>query len=592
MEFSPEQKVLNDLFGNDLTYEIPSYQRPYSWSARGKSDKDNQVNTMWSDLIEHFETKPDEIYFMGSMVLVGGSTNRTFQVIDGQQRLTTLTLLFVAIKCMLDELKDGQIEKSNFAELKSFVGNAQNNINSILFNKKLFGVVEQEKKVKIQSIAGFDYDEILKFALECGAFKEIKNNCKTDEQKLVSERYFANRNYFKYKLQNRFSEENNFTFKKAQELNNFIEFLKNKVTVIRILSPRFEVAYQIFEILNNRGLPLSNKDLFRNFIISELYKANVAEPEKKWLALDEYEFTPEFISRYVESKKARKQKYSAFNDLQEIYQNEFEDGFDKKKVENFYDDVEKYLIHFTNIETLNFENKKIRHRVEFLKNSGNGSNITNLLLALFCSTEDENEVINFLSNFELYVLRVLLVSSARFSSKEIFNAITNLNSGSFEDGLNIISLKTKEDKFELSEYLELPGNRDNDLAKLLIARYLWAKDMDNPADVVNLNLDYKACTLEHIIPQNPDIFTNWIDDFSPNFRNIYSHSLGNMTLLTQKMNSKAKNYDFSKKKEIYQKMKLPMTVKIGNLKKIDEAFIEKRDKEITNYLIKHFGLEN
>lgn len=184
----------------------------------------------------------------------------------------------------------------------------------------------------------------------------------------------------------------------------------------------------------------------------------------------------------------------------------------------------------------------------------------------------------------------MLKPTARFSSKEIFNAIEVLNDDSFEDALHIVSLKTKEEKKELSEVLGSPNLKDNDLAKLLIARYLWAKDMDNPNDVVELNLDYKTCTLEHIIPQNPDIFTNWIEDFDIQFRNIFTYSIGNMTLLTQKMNSKAKNYDFSKKKEIYKKMKLAMTAEIGNLEKIDEDFIEKRHKNITSYLIKHLGL--
>jgi hypothetical protein len=51
---------------------------------------------------------------------------------------------------------------------------------------------------------------------------------------------------------------------------------------VRIASSDFEIAYQIFEILNNRGLPLSNKDLFKNFIISELHQAGVAEPEQPY----------------------------------------------------------------------------------------------------------------------------------------------------------------------------------------------------------------------------------------------------------------------------------------------------------------------
>lgn len=589
MEFTPEQKVLNDLFGNDLTYEIPSYQRPYSWSSKGKSDKDNQVNIMWKDLIEHFENDTQNIYFMGSMVLIGDSTTRTFQVVDGQQRLTTLTLLFVAIKCMLHQLSDSEIEIAKKDELKGFIANALSNINSILFNKKFFGVIEQEKKVKIQSYAGFNYDNALKLALDCGRFDEIKDDCITEEQIKVSERYFLNRDYFIQKLQQHFLDAGIFTFEKAKELNEFIEFLKNKVNIVRILSPRFDIAYQIFEILNNRGLPLSNKDLFRNFIISEFFQEGIDDPEQKWLDLDEYEFTSKFISRYVESHNAKKQKYSAFNDLQEIYKNDFHEAIGKKKVEVFYEDIEKSLSHFTDIELLSFSNKKISHQVEFLKNSGNSRYIVNLLLSLFKNIPDETNLISFLAELELFVIYLLLGPSKRFQVKPVFKAIEFLNNKDIDSAIAEVTLSSSE-KTDLKGIIVHNDIKDNDWAKLLIARYLWAKDIDEPEDVVQLDLNYKGATLEHIIPQTPDTNTNWSKDFTLAFRRKYTYKLGNMTLLTQRMNSKAKNYDFSRKKDIYKKMKLDITTEIGSSSSIDENFIKNRHKEITGYLINHWGL--
>lgn len=63
-----------------------------------------------------------------------------------------------------------------------------------------------------------------------------------------------------------------------------------------------------------------------------------------------------------------------------------------------------------------------------------------------------------------------------------------------------------------------------------------------------------------------------------------------MTLLTQPMNSKVKNYDFSVKKMVYKKMKLPMTTEIGQLDKIDEKYIKNRHIEMVDYLVGHLGL--
>lgn len=589
MEFTPEQKVLNDLFGNDLTYIIPSYQRPYSWSSKGKSDKDNQVNTMWKDLIEHFESDNANIYFMGSMVLIGDHTKREFEVVDGQQRLTTLTLLFVSIKCMLDNIEDHQIETANAATLKDFISNALTNINTILFNRKLFGVEEKEKKVKIKSLAGFEYDLVLKTALECGTYQQLYTNGITDEQVKISQRYFDNRDYFINKLEDQFLANDLFTLSGAKRLNEFIEFLKNKVTIVRILSPNFDLAYQIFEILNNRGLPLSNKDLFRNFIISEMYKYDIDQPEEKWMELDDYEFTPEFISRYVESKNARKQRYSAFNDIQEIYKKSFKNGIAKSKVETFYEDVKLNLEHYTNIELNLYDNKSIKNRVLFLKHSGNARYTVNLLLALFKNIADDEQLIRFLKEFEVFVMYLLLGPSKRFQTKPIFEAIEQLNNQDFTAAIQEITLPT-EAKEQLKLLIKESDIKDNDWAKLMIARYLWAKDIDHPEDVVNLNLNYKKATLEHIIPQQPNNDTNWTTNFSPTFRQKYTYKLGNMTLLTQRINSKARNSDFSKKKEIYNTMKLSMTSQLGQLQTIDETFIKHRHAEITNYLINHLSL--
>lgn len=102
-KFTPEYKVINDLFAREVRYVIPEYQRPYSWGCEGKSDKNNQVNNMWDDLYGYFVSEKKESYFLGSMVLIGNG-DRVYQVVDGQQRLTTIVLLFAAIKCFMLEV--------------------------------------------------------------------------------------------------------------------------------------------------------------------------------------------------------------------------------------------------------------------------------------------------------------------------------------------------------------------------------------------------------------------------------------------------------------------------------------------------------
>jgi uncharacterized protein with ParB-like and HNH nuclease domain len=117
---------------------------------------------MWEDLIEQFENDSDRIYFMGSMVLITDpQNNRTFNVVDGQQRLTTLMLLFVAIKCMLQHLTEEQLEVKHKDWLQEFTSSATREIDVLLFNRKIMGVIEQEKKVRIERSIGFNYDDVL-----------------------------------------------------------------------------------------------------------------------------------------------------------------------------------------------------------------------------------------------------------------------------------------------------------------------------------------------------------------------------------------------------------------------------------------------
>lgn len=210
-------------------------------------------------------------------------------------------------------------------------------------------------------------------------------------------------------------------------------------------------------------------------------------------------------------------------------------------------------------------------------------------MALFKQIESEDLVIDFLKELELWVMYILLGTNKRFQARPIFEAIEYLNQQDFEAAKGKITLE-KLAREELRGILQEGQIKDNDWAKLMIARYLWAKDMDHPKDVVELDLNYKQVTLEHIIPQTPDSQTNWKKDFSDQFRKNYTYKLGNMTLLTQKMNSKVKNYDFGVKRKVYNKMKLAMTVSIGQEEHIDEAFIVQRHKEITTYLIKHLKL--
>ncbi len=600
--FSPEHIAINDLFGSDIKYLIPEYQRPYSWDCLGKSDKNNQINTMWDDLFSYFNENQDRNeYFFGSMVLIE-KENREYEVLDGQQRVTSLNILFAAIKCFFIRVKNSNENiiqyKNNSDKIRfdKFIENAINEIDKLLYNIESWGLIP-EKKLKIEKFNGFDYDNVLKLSLECTSKTELETTNATNEQKIIAFRYFNNRDYFINQLISEFCPDNKFTEENAKILNKFVAFLKNRVSIVRIKTPNFNCAYQIFEILNNRGLPLSNKDLLRNFIIKEFDKLRVNPefkniyPSERWNYLDHnYLLDNDFISRWVESKKASQQKYSAFNNLQEMYndKNFYCDDLNTPKIIKLFNDIQFDLENYTVIKNNSISNNKLRNKLLFLLHAGNERYTLNLLLALFrtlpISENNETQLIDFITEYEKYIL---LTISHRFSSSPIYKAITYLNKNELASAKQVFTENNNAEELRNIIDGEIWDNAD---AKLLILKYLLIVDSQIVDDVVEQKINIEKTTLEHIIPQNPEKGSNWLSDFSKSFRKEYTYKLGNFTLITQSLNSSANNHDFLIKKKDYKKTKLAITQNLTNLPQITEVFIEKRHQEIRNAIFKDLGI--
>jgi len=604
-----EYTALTDVFGEKLTYLIPPYQRPYSWDCVGKSEKNNQINIMWEDIYNFFIENNQGLYFMGSMVLIPvKNEERQFIVIDGQQRLTSMTLLIVAIRCFLNNIKNNKIEYDD--KLKSFVEEIIRDVDKVVFNKEFKGVIETTKKVKIVKSAEFDYDLVLKNVLECSNRPNIEDfnalyKPITEEQKKIILRYYKNREYLEDRIRENFLTNNKFSEQDFIKLNNFFDFLKTKISFVIIKAQDFEFAYRIFETLNNRGLPLSNKDLFRNFMIEKFEEIKIKKPDiepvKKWNELDtNFELKEDFIGRWVESKKGGQQKLSAFNDLKEIiFNKEGQDCYYKDdklnnsfKIEFLYSDIKEDLKYYTLITKPELiTNIEVRNKLLFLDQCGNNRYTINLLISLFrCYKYDggNNEnVIDFLKIYERFILHIFLHPSKRFSSGPIYSAINYLNKKEIDNAKNAITEKTNKEELKTLIQSEI---KDNSTAKLLISKFIWYLQLNSINDVISQTIHYDKATLEHIIPQSPEKGTNWLRDFSEDFRKKFTYRLGNMTLLNSSLNAGANNHDFSKKKEYYEKTNLAFTKDIIK-NTIIEKDIEERQIKITNGILNDLGIK-
>lgn len=596
--FHPDHVALDKLFTTETQFIIPEYQRPYSWQSLGKSDRNNQINQMWDDLWAFFldERKDNKEYFFGSMVVIEPEL-RLLQVVDGQQRVTSLTLLFAAMHWFLEQqlerAENGSVEQG----LRKRLQRGINKLEGVIYNEEGSDLVPT-LKIKIERAveSGCDYNDILNRAVrgeDISTVPKLESKYKT-----IAKRYFANRDFFLKQLEACFlGDDGTFSEKHFLEFNKFFSFLLTRVAIVTIKTQDFDTAFNIFEILNNRGLPLTNKDLLRNFIISQFSGAGQTDGAQRWEHLDErYALTDDFIGRFIESTNGKQQRYSAFNDLKARYEAHYTDQVGKPKFLAFYEDMERNLIYYTLIDEPDNQTSDIElaNAIKFIGRLGNVRYSTNLMMALFrhydCKGVGKTEpaVLGFLRDYQQYALYTILSEGSRYSSKRVYESIRNILEGEVGQARNRFKLETRDERRKLVKLLN--GKLDNTIGRLLIAGYIWHQQALSGEDVVKQRLDYERCSLEHIIPQKPGNRSRWVTDFPSTFRKEFTLKLGNMTLLTTRRNASAGARDFAEKKKIYKKTELSLTRELASVDELTPKFIEKRHKLIVAGLRAHLGL--
>lgn len=240
--------------GQDIPFVIPEYQRPYSWS-------DDEIITLFEDLwefsIERTQTDGAKNYFLGCVVSYEENGER--QIIDGQQRITSLFLLLRAVFAMLEN-DDNQTD-----EVKNFISK----IKPALWKENEMTGKEDRSNILLRSEVVTDSgNEILRKILETGvADAKAKDN------------YSKNYNKFLELYREK-------ALTSSLQLYHFILALLNYSILLPITADDQETALTIFNTLNNRGLPLSDADIFKSYIYKKLDDAGKKVFIQKWKKLE------------------------------------------------------------------------------------------------------------------------------------------------------------------------------------------------------------------------------------------------------------------------------------------------------------------
>ncbi len=535
-------------------YNIPRFQRPFSWEK-------TQVEDFWSDTITDNATD----YFIGSMVVYEEDrAKKTFGIVDGQQRLTTITLTLCALRNAFEsqEFHDqalgvhNLIERKNIDNKPEYVLQPETSYPYFQEHIQKFGNPDVEEKVG-------EEERLLK-----AAFDLISGNIDDSVSAINSDPSL-----------------NEDTKKEA--VTKKLTLIREKILglkVIYITLDNEDDAYVIFETMNTRGKDLTIADLLKSHLLKpmrpqnakvDIYKENwndiVTTIEKSNVGLDEflYHHWLSKYERYVPAKKLFKSiKKEITPDKSKLY-------FDE-----LYQDSKTY---FSILSPGSIEWGKnelgIRSSLEALALFRVKQQIPMLLSVMRdyrtgkLKQKHVQGILEAIENFHFIFSAITSQrSSGGISGMYASHAIKLVNSESFDEKISSLSSLKGELKRRLPSYQEFEANfieisytDDTDKQKKLV-QYILAKIDSYYAG--GLPIDYAQMTIEHLSPQNPK--------GKEPLENV--GQLGNLILVNNDLNNELDNRSFSEKKAILAKSRVALDDIIKNSEKWDEEKVVERTK--------------
>ncbi|WRB41131.1 DUF262 and DUF1524 domain-containing protein [Helicobacter pylori] len=537
-------------------FVIPIYQRVYSW---GKE----HCKQLWDDIIKTGGNDQIEGHFIGSIVFVHDGIYTTnyneLLIIDGQQRLTTITLLFIALRDYLND-EDEFLEKFSRQKI----------LNRYLINSDEKG----DKKFRL-ILSEPDRDTLLSLIDE--------NKRKPSEPSL--------------KIMENFKLFEEWIRKNTDKLETIFKGLE-KLMVVEISLERGKDNPQlIFESMNSTGKDLTQTDLIRNYILMGL------EPEKQkifykkyWRAMEE-DFKQnetlfnQFVRHYLTIKTREipniNKVYEAFKDYRQ------KEGIE---IEDLLKDLQKYCGYFCRIVFKKEADKDLNKALSFLVDLEMDV-IYPLLLELYSDYSDgvlsKADFIPIIYLTESYICRRAVCGLGTNILNKVFPSFTK---------------HTQKDEYfkslkvhfgYLTEKQRFPNN--DEFKKLFITidfynfqkkKYFFERleNFNNTKEPVNT----KECTIEHIMPQT--LTEEWKRDLGGNFQAIhdkYLHTIGNLTLTGY--NQKYSNNSFQEKRGMEKGFKdspLRLNQGLRDLESFGEKEIEKRANDLADLALKIWTYPN
>ncbi len=566
------EKTLKDVFSDKFDFIVPFYQRPYAW-------KEAQALELFEDLWGYFRETADasdaEPYFLGSLVLIQADelgAAPTAEIVDGQQRLTTLTILFSALR---DRAEKPKIKNA----LDALCNRPDNWIDDAPARPRLqLRKIDQPFFEKfVQRADGFA-------ALDAVAPEELEE---LDSRKNILRNALALRAAVRRSLTS------------DDDVRKFTQFLCNRCVFAVVKTPSQESAFRVFNVLNNRGLPLLFSDVLKAEIVGKIQD-------------DEYAKTWEKFERSL----GRKAFNELFGHILKIYR------YDNPKTSQLnafkgsvltnYRTPEKLQAFFDGVLIPCAENvKRLRDLTLKFPSGDKTKAATNRVLRFLNQIEfsdwlppalafllerrrgafAELSLLEFFEKLERLSAALYFIGTIATRRFERFAVVVRaVNSGEIGDLRDALELRPEEKR---AFYERLTGDVYNDLSSKK-RKYLVLR-LDSFLAEKGVEYDWETATLEHVLPQTPTA-DYWTSRWSEDERERWTHRLANLVPLSQRRNSKAGNFDFKKKRDAYflaDKKSSPylLTTQLLNVDDWTPEIVARRQADLLAVLDENWALD-
>ena len=542
---------LSKIFSKEFNYYIPAYQRPYAWT-------EEETETLFDDLLDFYQTEKVDNYFLGSIVLIKDEDKPKADVIDGQQRLTTLTILIAVIASYLTG--------ENQSNCKKYLRESGNYLEDLAPLPRLhLRQKDQEFFNKyIQNVNLSDLISLDPENLPNESQQHIRSNCALIIKKMDD------------------------TFNGDEDkIKDFCKFLVTRCYLVAVYTPSQQSAFRVFSVMNSRGLNLMPIDIIKSDVIGQIPQKEQQYYTDKWEDLEVQTSRSGFNDVFTHTRMIFAKSKAKKSLLEEFKESVLSKTTPKQLINDILEPYSEAYTILVNRKYVAIKNTEDINQYLFWLNKIDNSDW--MPSAIKFMAEHKNE-----PDYVLWFVRKLerLASYLHITAKDINHRIERYKTILEEMEMNpdhnindpLLSVElSNEEKKEFANVL------DGEIYKLTAIRrnFVILRLNSFVSDgATKFDFEPNILTIEHVLPQTVTTGSEW-EDWWPNIeeRETWIHRIANLVPLTRKKNSEAQNFNFDKKKDIYFKGKngtttYPLTTQVISENTWTPSIVKNRQKEL------------